>query len=274
MSNYFQTLKRLERENARNRTSGRAPAPRVEPVTPEGLPLSLDDTAQMLDDRSLAPQVIEQPNIVDERTVGGFAALFDNLRALGNGAPVGTLVVCGASTVESIERISGGLATEVARNDVRVLVAELYRAGGHPMLRVRMASPTEKSQAARYGTATDRAAAAEAVAHLPKPIRLELRGGPVPEVLSEWLAAAHATYQMVIIEAPPLGVSIDAAMVARACDGLVLVVEARATPRAALRESIERADTVGCQILGIVMEGTPEWTPLWLRRIAAMRNLF
>ena len=86
--------------------------------------------------------------------------------------------------------------------------------------------------------------------------------------------AAHARHEMVIIEAPPLGISVDAAMIARACDGLVLVVEAQNTPREALRDAIERADTVGCQILGIVMEGRPEYRPPWLRKLAAMRNVF
>jgi Mrp family chromosome partitioning ATPase len=109
---------------------------------------------------------------------------------------------------------------------------------------------------------------------LPKPIRLDLRGGPASDTVKQWLMEAHDHHEMVIVEAPPLGVSVDAAVIARACDGLVLVVESQTTPREALRDAIERADTVGCQILGIVMEGRPEWRPPWLRKLAAMRNVF
>jgi Mrp family chromosome partitioning ATPase len=270
MSNYFQTLKRLEREQARDKADVMRPRTRIEHVTP---PSAGGEGADM--PRALAPEVIQQPAVVDERTVGGFSALFDNLRALGNGAPVGTVVLAGASTAESVERVATGLASEIARNDVRVLVAELYRSGGNPMLRVRMASPTEKSEAGRYGLATKRRAeTAVDAGDLPKPARLDLRGGPVTETIRQWLEQAHTHHEMVIIEAPPLGISVDAAMVARASDGLVLVVEAHTTPREQLRDAIERADTVGCQLLGIVMEGRPEWRPLWLRKLAGLRNVF
>ena len=272
MSNYFQTLKRLEREQARDQALETRPRPQIEPVAPA----APEAPVQALDaPRTQPPAVIEQPAVVDERVVGGFSALFDNLRALGNGAPVGTLVVAGATTGESVERVATGLAGEIARNNIPVLVAELYRAGGQPMLRVRMATPTEKSTAGRYGTAARRSIEpAGASAELPKPTRLELRGGPVSDTLQAWLDQAHIGHDVVIVQAPPLGLSVDAARVARACDGMILVVEARTTPRDALRESIERADTVGCQILGMVVEGRPEWRPLWLRKLAAMRNLF
>jgi Mrp family chromosome partitioning ATPase len=271
MSNYFQTLKRLEREQAQDKADALRPRTRIEHVLPAEPP----PIASVEAPRALTPEIIQQPAVVDERIVGGFSTLFDNLRALGNGAPVGTIVLAGASTAESVERVATGLAGEVARNDVRVLVAELYRAGGNPMLRVRMATPTEKSEAGRYGTASKRRAeVAVDAGELPKPIRLDLRGGPASEVVKQWLMEAHARHEMVIIEAPALGVSVDAAMIARACDGLVLVVESQTTPREALRDAIERADTVGCQILGIVMEGRPEYRPPWLRKLAAMRNVF
>jgi Mrp family chromosome partitioning ATPase len=281
MSNYFQTLKRLEREQAQEKADAQRPRARVEPVAaPEpalGAASSSSSKVVPASDppRTQAPRIIEQPAVVDERLVGGFSALYDNLRAIGNGAPVGTFVIAGASAGEAVDRVTAGLAAEIARNDIRVLVAELYRSAGHPMLRVRMATPTEKSEAGRYGTNARRRTDAPAVTgDLPKPTRLDLQGGPVPASLRDWLDLAHAEHQVVIVQAPPLGITIDAAMVARASDGLLLAVEANATPREALRQCIERADTVGCQVLGIVMEGRPEWRPRWLRRLAAMRNLF
>jgi hypothetical protein len=213
------------------------------------------------DDR---PARILDPGVpLDERTVGSYGALLDNLRAIGNGAPVGSVVVCGVSAVESVDRVTNGLAEEMCRHSLRVVVAELFRTVSQPMLKVRLQSRSEQ--------------ASDVPSDVPPPapkIALDLRGGPVPAELTRWMAAAKAHYDMVVLEAPPLSLSVDGAMLARASDGLILTVAARETSKQALADAIERADTVGCPLLGVVMQGRPEWNPRWLRRLTANRNLF
>ena len=282
MSNYFHTLKRLEEDHAQATADAFPPRTRVEPgallEAPPVIPpaSAARKVVPTVDGRThRAPRIIEQQTVVDERLVAAFSALYDNLCTIRNGSPVGTFVIAGASAGEAVERVTTGLAAEIARNEFSVLVAELYRSAGHPMLRVTVATQTDKREAGRHGTAARRRNdAGDASGDLPKPARLDLRGGPVCESLRDWLDEAHVEHQVVIIQAPPLGIAVDAAMVARACDGIVLAVEANTTPREALRQSIERANTVGCRVLGIVMQGRPEWRPHWIRRIAAMRNVF
>ena len=72
---------------------------------------------------------------------------------------------------------------------------------------------------------------------------------------------------IVLIEAPPLAGSADAALLARVCDGLVLVVEAAVTSRAELRRAVHLAETSGCRVIGLVMRGKYRALPSWLRRL-------
>ncbi len=298
MSNYFQSLKRLEQEQAIRNATPDTPATRVENVRetraqatdasapggsapgrpnngssendiPEVTAEPVNPKVTRLEPRpevvheERALRVIEPPSLPSERTIGSFTALFDNLRAIGNGAPVGSVVISAASTIESVESISNGLANEVCRHSLRVMVAELTRSVSQPTLKIRLQSRDEKDS--------------DVEIDVPPPaqmLTLDLRGGPVPQELTNWMASARAHYDMVILEAPPLGLSVDAAMLARACDGLILTAEARGTSKDMLMDAVGRADTVGCPLLGVVMQGRPEWTPLWLRRLTAVRNLF
>ena len=261
MSNYFRSLKRLDAENAQERAKPTAPAvvrveaPEPPPAEPPPPPMQITLPPPPQPVPTAAPT---RTIVQDERLVGGYASLFDNLRVLGNGVPLGAIVLAGASDVESCRRVADGLANEVIRNRMTAAIAELSRAQTRPTLRMRMTSSA--------------AAAAEPVTA--SKVQLDLRSGPLPNDLVEWLKEARARHDVVIVEAPPLGLSVDAAVVARACDGLVLVVEPRATPSSALLASVERAEAVGCRILGIVSQGANEKLPAWLRQILNRRSLF
>jgi hypothetical protein len=268
MSNYFRSLKRLDAENAKERAQPAAPAiMRVE--TPEAAPIDVTPPPMRVTlppppppQPTPPPQTISGPGrstVQDERLVGGYAALFDNLRVLGNGVPLGAIVLAGASDGESCRRVADGLANEVIRNRLTAAIAELSRAQTRPTLRMRMTS--SNASANEPGAASAK-------------VQLDLRSGSLPNDLVAWLGEARARHDVVIVEAPPLGLSGAAAVVARACDGLVLVVEPRATASAALLASVERAEAVGCRILGIVTQGENEKLPKWLRQIVNRRSLF
>lgn len=266
MSNYFRSLKRLDAENAKERAQPAMPAiVRVEAPAPSPIdvaPPPLRVTLPPPPPPQPAPPtqtIAARPIVQDERLVGGYAALFDNLRVLGNGVPLGAIVLAGASDGESCRRVADGLANEVIRNRMTAAIAELSRAQTRPTLRMRMTSSSP--------SANDSGGASSKV-------QLDLRSGSLPSDLVAWLGEARTRHDVVIVEAPPLGLSVDAAVVARACDGLVLVVEPRATASAALLASVERAEAVGCRILGIVTQGANEKLPKWLRQIVNRRSLF
>jgi len=176
-----------------------------------------------------------------------YGTLFDNLRALANGRPIRALVFASASVEESPGPVITGLAAEALRLGRRVVIAVLTESAGRSLLQRR---PCESDQGTGAGDA----------------LSLDLSSPEWQAVFEDWLCHAAAGADLVIIEGRPLGQSIDAALIARACDGLVLVARAQVTPRQALRAAAERARTVGCRTLGVVMHGTTDHLPAWLRR--------
>ena len=65
------------------------------------------------------------------------------------------------------------------------------------------------------------------------------------------LAYARANYDYVIIDTPPLGRVIDAAVIATECDGVVLVIGQNIRYRYAQR-TMEQLEKSGCKILGAI----------------------
>ena len=63
-------------------------------------------------------------------------------------------------------------------------------------------------------------------------------------------------FDYVIIDAPPIGLVIDAAQIAKFCDGTLLVVGYNSVRRQELVDAKEQIDQSGCPILGAVMNMT------------------
>ena len=86
--------------------------------------------------------------------------------------------------------------------------------------------------------------------------------GPVPPNPSELLGSDKFSgmlnvlknpFSYVIIDTPPLGSVIDAAVVAKSCDGTVLVVENNAVSYRFVQKVKEQLDKSGSRILGVVL---------------------
>ena len=89
--------------------------------------------------------------------------------------------------------------------------------------------------------------------HLP-PNPSELLQSHAMEAL---LLELRETYDIVILDAPPLLPVTDAALLATRADGAVIVVSHGRTTRDQLATSIERLDSVGATTLGLVVNLTP-----------------
>ena len=86
--------------------------------------------------------------------------------------------------------------------------------------------------------------------------------GPVPPNPAELLgnkyfkkliADLRKTYDYVIIDTPPIGSVIDAAIVAQECDGVVLVISANEISYKAVQKSKKQMEKSNCKILGAVL---------------------
>ena len=78
----------------------------------------------------------------------------------------------------------------------------------------------------------------------------ELLGEDAFARLVEW---ARNEYDTIIIDTPPLGSVIDAAIISQRCDGAILVVECGALSYRLVQKAKNQLERTGCRILGAVL---------------------
>ena len=231
MSEYLRVLKRLERDTQRLAP----PAPRA-----SGSAKNTPALVAVADDRTrtvLAP-------VSDDRAAA-FAALYDSLRATANADAPRSLVVASAAADGSPRPVIDGLAAHVRRLGLRVRLAEVVESDGLPLLRVR----PEPGDPGRT----------------PASMRpLDLRSHASADEIRAWLASLSDA-DLTLIDGGALAASIDPALLACGCDGLLIVLRVEATAREALRVAAERARAVSCRTLGIVLEVRQDRLPPWSR---------
>jgi Mrp family chromosome partitioning ATPase len=229
MSEYLRVLTRHERETRRTASHAARAAGKGTPA----LVAVADERTRTV----LAP-------VTDDRAAA-FAALYDNLRATANGDATRSLVVASAGGDDSARSVIDGLAAHVRRLGHRVCLAEVVESDGLPMLRVRP-DPGDPGRA-------------------PASARpLDLRSHASADDVRAWLASV-ADVDLTLIDGGALAKSIDPALLACGCDGLLIVLRSEVTARDALRVAAERARAVGCRPLGIVIEVQQRRIPPWLR---------
>lgn len=74
--------------------------------------------------------------------------------------------------------------------------------------------------------------------------------------MSDLLKTLRARYDVVLVDAPPLGPVADAAILASGCDGAVLLCRSGTTPRAKVVAAVEALQTVGARLFGAVLTMT------------------
>jgi hypothetical protein len=95
-------------------------------------------------------------------------------------------------------------------------------------------------------------------------VRFAVSRADLAAQVESWRAALPSDTVALLI-APPLAHANDAALLARACDGLLILVELGRTPRRALTQAVKRATTAGAAVLGLVVIGSDN-LPRWARR--------
>lgn len=71
--------------------------------------------------------------------------------------------------------------------------------------------------------------------------------------LKQMLKALEERFDFVIVDAPPVGVIIDAAEIAKSCDGVIFAVRYNMISRRELLESKTQIVRAGCEVLGAVL---------------------
>jgi hypothetical protein len=173
----------------------------------------------------------------------------DKIRTLAGEHPTRTVVFCGASTAEAVANLADALATHATRTGLNAFVGTLVR-----------------TTTGTFITAAPGGATSEA-----QQLSVDLDGGAPIMGLRHWVEQIAPTTDLAVITGPPLATSLDAALLACACDGLVIVAESEKTERAALQIAAERARIAGCHTLGVVMHGAKDRVPGWIRRLVGDR---
>jgi capsular exopolysaccharide synthesis family protein len=86
-------------------------------------------------------------------------------------------------------------------------------------------------------------------------------GTPIPGTVDllessgfdELLATAREEFDVVLLDAPPLGEVSDAAILATKTDGALLLLDARDTRKGPVRQAVQQLKTVGANLLGTVV---------------------
>ena len=181
------------------------------------------------------------------------ATLLDAMRAVAGKSQTPSIVVAGVARASSAQAVIKGVADQAALRGVRLQIGDVTVTQTHRTLSLREAEHT--------GSDVGEAEARDT--SLP----LELTSAAAQEALESWFVTAGQGFDLLIVAGPPILSSVDALLVARACDGLVLVAEPLATQREEFESVVERARASGCQVLGLVMNENREWLPSFLSRL-------
>ena len=82
------------------------------------------------------------------------------------------------------------------------------------------------------------------------PIPAELLGRPR---MAKMIETLRERYDMIVIDCPPLGSVIDAVLIAKNCDGTVLVVESDNISYKVVQNVKKQLDQSDCKILGVIL---------------------
>jgi capsular exopolysaccharide synthesis family protein len=80
-----------------------------------------------------------------------------------------------------------------------------------------------------------------------------------------WLDVQRSTYDYVLLDAPPLLRFADGTLIARLCDGILIVARAEVTDREALVKAREQLERAGASVLGVVLNRMRNPVPAALR---------
>jgi capsular exopolysaccharide synthesis family protein len=195
----------------------------------------------------------------DPQGLGGeaFRKLRTSLGFLGVEVPVRTILVTSPGPTEGKTTIALNLAAAFAFSGLRTLLieADLRRPSLHLMFGMR---GTRGLTTAIVGQVSpEEAVASTDVANLSVMLAGAIPPNPVEllgsEQMTELLERLKRSFDVLIIDSPPLIPVADPAVLASRCDGVVLVARSGKTDRRRLSDSAQILEKVGGRLLGVVL---------------------
>jgi len=243
MSRYFQTLKKLQQQQVEEASNSSSSAVAPAPHTPEPAP-------------KWEPESPEQvfPELPLAYREAAWNHMLESLRSEVQSAQP-ALVVAGVSEVESTRRLFDGLRRQAKQRGISIRLAQLTQSQDGRILRLLPEVP----DSARDPENTP-----------PGPLAVQdfaFSGHQMKQELADWIRSSSSGTDLLVIETPGVLGSADTILVAKACDGLAIVVEPSITDRKALVTAVKRAQASDCTIVGLIISGHREWLPRWLRKL-------
>ncbi|HJD41701.1 MAG TPA: CpsD/CapB family tyrosine-protein kinase [Candidatus Mediterraneibacter quadrami] len=192
----------------------------------------------------------------DYRTNEAYKTLRTNLEF--SGSDKKSIVLTSSTPNEGKSTVSLGLAISLAEGGRRVLLVDADLRKSVLMGRHRVMN--EVKGLSHY--LSGQASLSEVVCATQQEGMYMIFAGVVPPNPSELLGSARfldliekaeKEYDYVIIDAPPLGSVIDAAVISKACDASVLVVAANTVSYKFIRTVKSQMEKTDCPILGVVL---------------------
>jgi len=207
--------------------------------------------------RHVLPSTLGAPTALP--SIGGeaYRILRTNLLFSSDTQGLRTLVVTSALAQEGKTVIAANLAISFAREGMRVLLvdADLRRPGLHRMFGVPRSPGL--AQALADVASLDSAIQPTSVTGLSLLPCGSLPSNPTELVrgtrIRELCKSIGSSYDLVIIDTPPVLPVADAAIIAAVSDGVLMVVRAGKTSRGLTREAYARLSAVGANIIGTVL---------------------
>ena len=200
----------------------------------------------------IKPKIPKVPFAVEEAV----NILRGNIQLSGNN--IKTVAITSALAHEGKSSIAFRLAKSMASLEKRVLYLDADIRNSNTSIRYDI--PGEKVGLSEYlcGNATKE----KIIFHTDDPWMDILFTGavaPNPSALvsgplfKELIAFARSVYDYIIVDTPPLNLVIDGLLIAKNCDGTVLVVESGLTERAQADKAARQMEYAGIRVLGAVL---------------------
>ena len=212
------------------------------------------------------------PRLKPGEVLKGYAGLAERLLVRANGTPLRTLVFAGCAGGEGSTSVVLEFAESLAGTGMDVLLVDAdFRtsgltsgidADGADLLEVVRGRQTPQAKEWGRGKLT--------IVPSPRAEQADKDRFFRSKEFATWLDAQRSVHDYILLDSPPLLHYADGNLMARLCDGVVIVVQSESTDRDALIRARQHIEDAGANVIGVVMNRVRNRVPPFLRPYLSM----